>query len=457
MKRTNNERKRLATQEFRYGIIADLLNPYLGKKEYRELLESKAKRKYEIPYSKKRQVTPETIRNWVKAFKEHGKPGLLPQYRSDKGQSKSIPPAEQEELITYLEAHPKVTAQTAVTELQKEGKIITDIKQSSLSRFVIDKGLTRKQRMHEAVQEKKLKYQHEYPLECVQADAMHAYPVPISPGGKKKKAILTAFIDDATRRIVYANFAFTERSHEFEKGTKHILLTHGRIGKLYCDNGPSFVSDQSERILSILGIPLIHSRPGIPEGRGKIERFFRTTRDQFVRPLNWDSIESIDQLNLKFKTWLESEYHRNPHRGLANQTPLECWISKARYIIAMPRDIDLDEVFLHELPRKIYRDNTFSLEGKLYEAPVLPERKDIKVRFNPETKQPMKVYTGGKYLADAKEVDSHANSKIVRNTHSKTISTETIQEDLTSDKNPSAVDRTVSSSLAASRALGGSR
>lgn len=456
MKRIDNEHKRLEIQEFRYGIIADLLNPYLNKQEYRELLASKAKREYRIPYSTKHHVTPATIRNWIKAFREQGKQGLLPQYRSDKGQSKSIPPAEQEELITYLETHPKVTAQTAVLHLQKQGKIQTRISQSSLSRFVIDQSLTREQRLHEAGREKKLKYQHEYPLECVQADAMHAFPVPVSPGGKKKKAILMAFIDDATRRIVYANFAFTERSYEFEKGLKHILQTHGRIGKAYCDNGSSFVSDQTERILSILGIPLIHSRPGIPEGRGKIERIFRTVRDQFLRTLDKEAIESIDQLNLKFKTWLESEYHRNPHRGLGKQTPLECWLSKTQYIISMPQDIDLDEVFLHELPRKIYRDNTFSLDGTLYEVPVLPEQKNIKIKFNPETKHPIKVYAGETYLADAKEVDTYANSKIVRNTHSKTISHERIQEDQIVNQT-TTVDHAVSSSLAASRAQGGTR
>jgi putative transposase len=454
VKRVNNERKRLEIQEFRYGIIADLLNPYLDKNEFQKLLESKADRDYAIPWSTKHHITMATIRNWVNAFREQGKAGLLPQHRSDKGLSKSIPADEQQELVSYLEAHPDVTAQAAVITLRKQGKIRSGISQSSLSRFVIDQGLTREQRKRETVKEKKLKYQHEYPLECVQADAMHAFPVPETPG-KMKKAILLAFIDDATRRIVYANFAFTERSYEFEKGIKHILITHGRIGKLYTDNGATFVSDQTERIVSILGIPLIHSRPGKPAGRGKIERFFRTVRDQFLRPLDRASVESIDQLNLKFRTWLESEYHRNPHRGLSGQTPLECWLGKAHYLIAMPGNIDLDEVFLHELTRKIYKDNTFSLDGALYEVPVLLEQSNIKIKFNPETKHPVKVYSGGTYLADAKIVDTYANSRIVRNTHSKTLSSGEYPDADAQTENTG--NHAVSSSLAASRAQGGGR
>jgi RHS repeat-associated protein len=43
-----------------------------------------------------------------------------------------------------------------------------------------------------------------------------------------------------------------------------------------------FVSRQLLRACAVLGIRLVHSAPGQPEGRGKIERFFRTVRDQFL-------------------------------------------------------------------------------------------------------------------------------------------------------------------------------
>lgn len=452
MNTEKQNRKRIEIQEFRYGIIAELLNPYLDKKTFNQLVESKAARDYAIPYSKKQRITAATIRNWIRMFREQGKNGLLPQSRRDKGQTKSLSDADQHELIVYLETHPEVCAQSALTHLQKTGKISSRVSQSALSRFVIAQGLTREKRQFETVKEKHLKFQYKYPLECVQADAMHAFPVPCD-SGKMKKAILLAFIDDATRRIVYSNFAFTERSYEFEKGIKEILKTHGRIGKLYTDNGSTFVSDQTERILSILGIHLIHSRPRKPAGRGKIERFFRTVRDQFLRPLDKESISSIDQLNQKFKTWVEGEYHRNPHRGLDKQTPLECWMQKTHYILQMPHDVDIEDAFLHELPRKIYNDNTFSLDGILYEVPVLLEEKNIKVRFHPETKHPVQVYAGGTYITDAKVVDTYANTKIVRNTHSKTITEEAVPLEPISQK--TGPDFGVTSSLAASRIQGG--
>jgi transposase InsO family protein len=134
--------------------------------------------------------------------------------------------------------------------------------------MVIAKGLTHKERAVISRNEKTLKFNFIYPLECVQADDMHACLVP-DDTGKRKKAILIAFIDDATRRIVYANFSFTERSLEFEKGILHILKAHGRIVRLYVDNGSTFVSQQTQRIMDIMGIIISHSRPAIPRGRGK--------------------------------------------------------------------------------------------------------------------------------------------------------------------------------------------
>jgi len=51
------------------------------------------------------------------------------------------------------------------------------------------------------------------------------------------------------------------------------------------DNGSPFVSGQLLRACAVLGIRLIHSRPGRPEGRGKIERAFRTIREQVLGEL----------------------------------------------------------------------------------------------------------------------------------------------------------------------------
>ena len=47
-----------------------------------------------------------------------------------------------------------------------------------------------------------------------------------------------------------------------------------------------------------------------PEGRGKIERFFRSVREQFLAALDPRVLLSIEQLNERLWHWLDTVYHR---------------------------------------------------------------------------------------------------------------------------------------------------
>jgi len=229
-----------------------------------------------------------------------------------------------------------------------------------LSRLVRCTGLDRDGRIRQHEGEKTLPFEFFSPPECVQADWMYTVAVPDAKG-KRCQAVLLAFLDDATRRILYACFGFSENALAFECGIRHILAAHGRIGRLYADNGSGFVSLQTRRILDTLGIVLVHSRPFKPKGRGKIERFFRTVRQQFLSILDRDTISSLQDLDMRFHTWLESEYHRSPHRGLGGKTPLELWLEKAHLIIPVDPTVNLAQVFLHEEGRKVHKDSTLTL------------------------------------------------------------------------------------------------
>jgi len=415
MNNEQQEKRRTEIGEFRYALIAELSNPYLEHGELKRLIREKAQREYEIPYSQRKHISEECIRNWLKKFRKYGKEGLLPKKRSDWRDCRSMSPQEASQLIQYLEEHPELTATRCLIELQKQGKIISSVSSSSLSRLVRALGMDRETRKQKAREEKSLKFDFFYPLECVQADDMFAFPVLDAKGGRRK-AILMSFLDDATRRVLYANFSFTERSVQFEAGIKHILKAHGLIGMVYVDNGAPFVSRQTKRILDILGIVIAHSTVRRPQGRGKKERFFRTVREQFLRPLDKESIRGLGDLNMRFRTWLESEYHRTPHRGLKGKTPLDAWLEKSRYIVHMEPSIDLQQAFLHEESRKVYKDSTLTLDGTLYEVSSCLIGKRVKIFYDPTMPvKRLEVLYEGKSHGQARIVDSYANTKVKRN------------------------------------------
>ncbi|MBI9104098.1 MAG: DDE-type integrase/transposase/recombinase [Spirochaetales bacterium] len=415
MNQSEDELRRQKICDFRYSVVAELGNPYLARGELSRLIRAKAEREYEIPYSKRTSLTEGCIRRWLNQYRKFGKSGLMPHPREDRGQSRVLTGEQQTALIAMLESNPRLTATAAAKLLMERGIITKTISSSSLSRFIRSYGLTTQERVNAEAAEKNLKFEFFSPLECVQSDVMYGPAIP-DADGKLRKALLMAFIDDATRRIVYARFSFSEKSILFEDGIKHILQAQGMVGKLYTDNGSSFVSGQTRRILDILGITLSHSKPGRPQGRGKVERFFRTVRDQFARPLDDRAIESLDELNTRFRTWLECEYHRSPHRGLKDRlTPLEAWMAKAEHIRPVNPAIDLERTFLHLDRRRVYKDSSFTLKGTLFEAPPILAGKRIDIYYDPHPPFTKVLITcDSKDFGEARPVNSYANSKVKR-------------------------------------------
>ncbi len=409
----NLKRKKIC--EFRYSVVAELGNPYLGRGQLSRMIKEKAKRKYEIPFSNRNKLTEACIKRWFSLYKKYGREGLNPNIRIDSGKSRTIDDREQTAIISLLESNPKLTATAAVKKLVEQGVLKNNISSSTLSRFITSNGLSMKNRQIKRDEEKNLKFNFFYPMECIQSDVMYG-PKIMDSNGKLKTSMLMTFLDDATRRIVFGKFSFSEKSLLFEDGIKHILQSQGMIGRLYTDNGSSFVSNQTKRILDIIGITIHHSKPGRPQGKGKQERFYRTVRDQFLRPLDIGAIKDIDDLNARFNTWLECEYHRSPHRGLIDFiTPLDAWMAKSRYIKQISQSIDLDKIFMHFLTRKVYKDSTFTLDGTLFEAPSILAGKRINIFFDPHPPISRVLVTyAGKEYGYARIVDTYANSIIKR-------------------------------------------
>jgi len=77
----------------------------------------------------------------------------------------------------------------------------------------------------------------------------------------------------------------------------------------------------------VLGIRLVHSRPGQPQGRGKIERVFRTVREQFLVELQArGGAADLDELNRLFGAWVEGVYHHREHAE-TGQAPMERFLA----------------------------------------------------------------------------------------------------------------------------------
>src|SRR5439155_241841 len=132
-----------------------------------------------------------------------------------------------------------------------------------------------------------------------------------------------------------------------------------------------------------------------PEGRGKIERFFRTVRDQFLANLDPKHALSLEELNERLWIWIESVYHRSEHSALGS-TPLARWQRDIEQIRQLPPATDLRRLFFHRLDRVVRRDSTFLLHNRLYEAPPHLAGHTVEVRFDPLDAAEVEIWFQGK-------------------------------------------------------------
>lgn len=182
-----------------------------------------------------------------------------------------------------------------------------------------------------------------------------------------RKAYPFAFIDDHSRALVGHRWGHAEDTVRLEAALRAALASRGVPASVYVDNSSAFVDAQLLRACASLGIRLVHSRPGQPAGRGKIERVFRTVREQFLVELGAPGREVNDliELNRLFTAWVETVYHRRTHSE-TGQAPLARWLEAGPP--PLPSPAQLHEAFLWSVRRTVTKTGTVSLHGNLYEV-----------------------------------------------------------------------------------------
>ncbi|WP_242396168.1 DDE-type integrase/transposase/recombinase [Anaeromyxobacter oryzisoli] len=261
------------------------------------------------------RVAPETIRHWLRAYRKGGLEALEPRVRADHGHSHALPREVSDLLLAIKDDKRDLSVQLVIREAIATGKLPEGLQlaPSTLHRLLSRAGIMAKEPGTPTSKDHR-RFTFEKAGDPWMSDVMHGPAVPV--GGRKRKAYLIAFIDDATRVVPYAAFAPSENTAAFLPVLKEAVLRRGAPRRLFVDNGSAFRSHQLALVCAKLGITLIHARAYHPQAKGKMERWFRTVRLQLLPLLQPADLASLDALNRRLWTWVEGEYHRSPHRGL---------------------------------------------------------------------------------------------------------------------------------------------
>ena len=410
---------------FRHGLVARLLPEDLSPKQRAAELQRIANQRHTIPGTTRERVAESTVRQWLRDYQQGGFDALIPKPRADIGEPRTLRADLVERLMQIKEENPALAIRLIIEQARQEKIISADenVAVSTVHRLFQRLGLMTP-KGGQLPPEDRRRFAFAEASELWMSDVMHA-PSVIDTGKRRRKTYLIAFIDDATRVITHAQFAFSENTASFLPVFKQALMKRGKPTRLYVDNGASYRSHHLSLVCAKLNITLIHARPYQPAGKGKIERFFRTCRAQLISQLEPQDTQSLEALNRRLAAWVEGEYHHSPHRGLEGQTPLEKWAQVSGSVTYPDQSMDLDDLFLFDTTRKVNNDRTVSLNGKLFEVDATLIGAKVTLRYNPaKPDASIQVVHEGKLIEMARQVDIYANCHVKRHRRSGVIDTD---------------------------------
>ncbi|GHG54962.1 transposase [Sinomonas cellulolyticus] len=243
---------------------------------------------------------------------------------------------------------------------------------------------------------------------------------------------LTAVLDDYSRAVAgYTPFTGAPTADQTALALHQAVnrkenpawAVSGLPDVLYSDHGSDFTSARLERVCLDTHIRLVHSRKGVPQGRGKIERFYGTLTTELLPHLPGhiphgtngtpatEPTLTLEQLDGIIERFVVTEYNARPHSE-TGQAPAERWGASGFIPRAPAHPEDLDLLLLTAATtRKVQRDG-IQFASTRYVSPVLAAYvgEHVTVRFNPRDVGEIRVYFDDAFLCRAIAPELSADS-----------------------------------------------
>ncbi|MGW6425052.1 IS481 family transposase [Nocardia sp. NPDC055053] len=262
----------------------------------------------------------QSLDTWRKRFRQEGLPGLADRSRRPRTSPTRLD-ADIEALICRMRRdHPRWGARRISHELARQGL------ERVPSRATAHRVLMRNGMVNQQVQQHKRRYrrwQRQTPMHLWQLDLVGG--VPLADGRECK--MLTG-IDDHSRFVVVAAVLAAPSGRAVCEAFTAAMRRYGVPSEVLTDNGGQFtglrikpqpVEVLFERICRDNGITQRRTKPRSPTTTGKIERFHKTLREEFLDRVA--PFESLAAAQEAVDGWISSYNHQRPHQALDMDTP----------------------------------------------------------------------------------------------------------------------------------------
>ena len=374
-----NDSKKQSIALMRYSAIAPAVTGTLDHYEsmsayFRDV----PARGIQAPDGSVRHYAASTLEKWYIAYKKSGFDALVPASRSDCGTSRKIDDALEEE-IRYLKTHyPRLSAAAIYRQLQDKGSIKKgDLSEATLLRFIKQMELREKLTNNQDLR----RYERPHINEVWCGDSSVG-PYLKTPDGKKHKVYVIALIDDASRFIVGVDIFFNDTFLNLMSVIRSAVSKYGVPKVFNFDNGSAYRNKQMELLAARIGSAINYCRPYTPIQKAKIERWFRTLKDQWMASLDMRDFKSLDELRGSLQAYVQM-YNQTPHSSLSGSTPQDRFFLEPELIQRLPQE-QIGTSFLLETERRVSADSVIVIDHVEYEVDYRFAKRRITLRYSPD-------------------------------------------------------------------------
>lgn len=403
-----NDERRKQEALFRYAVLGDLLHRGLRRGELGRALTERARKLWRAPQGRERRIAKKTLEEWFYRYRRSGFDGLLPSPRRDLGKVRVLQPEAEELIIRMKREDPGRSAQLILEELELAGRLRRgEVSVSTIRRLLRRVGLTGP-RM-ELERPARFRWQASRSGELWQGDALHGPSLFDPASGRKVRVKIFALLDDRSRLVPYVRAGFHETQRAFLTVLLGAILRRGIPRAILLDNHGSFTGSDVQVACAKLKTRLVFARPHDGASKGKIERWWRTLRARVLDRLDPQKVTTLDDLNLRLSSWVETHYNLWPHSSLGGKTPLEVWEEDAEDIHWVDDPGSIEGAFTHTLKRQVRADSTCQVRGRTFEVPSELRGRSVKIHYSLLHADRFWIEDGPTRIA-IREVDPEANA-----------------------------------------------
>lgn len=389
------------TALFRYQLIARLLDPQIPEAERKAWRDWVTHHQHAGPDGKLCRVSARTLRRWVALYRLGQFKAIQAPPRRDKGRPRSLPAAVLDKAMALKQTEPRRSVPQVIAILERNGDAPAGtLHRSTLWRQLRYKGLGGRQ----PLPEKPLRrFEVDAPGRLFQGDVKYGpyLPDPRDPQ-RQRRTYLVGFLDDHSRLVAHSEFFWAEDIYALELCFQKALLRRGAPAAVYVDQGLIFQSHLFSYACAELGIQHISASPYHAQGKGKIERYWRSLEEAFLLELRHDPVSNLTELNRRLWAWVEEVYHVRIHSE-TGQTPLQRWVQGTRARPVSPGL--LAEVFLWRTRRQADVTAVISFEGNRYQLPPQFANQRVQIRYHPLQLGHLQLWQQGRCVAHAEVLD----------------------------------------------------